>query len=312
MCNDYANELLTHYEAFYLMVRSAAMLGTENSEQFDCDAQKVVDFIGQVYGWRQELIDAAVDLVLGSMMRVGLASDYRALASADMLDEQVKDNLIFYEVKGKALEEVSRAELRGGIQANDKAAQEIRSSMGYHAFHHGYHPGVRYEHLKARADSGELISTVQVAVMRILGIGCEENIGITHAQRLLERALLWGERPAAKILAFLWAAEGDQEMASFYDAVYAYLSESVDLPDLLAKTAEGDKAAEYCALIAAVRIIAIKNGGSYDIDVMFADQINREDIPLSDKLACICRYRDSMWLKGYLAAQKTVKIGFLS
>lgn len=309
MCNDYTDELLNHYEAFYLMTRSAAVLGTQNSEQFDRDAQMVIDFLGQVYGLRQELIGTAIELILGTMASVGLVSDYRALASSEMLDEQVKDNLIFYEVKGKALEEASRAELRSGIQINDKAAQEIRSSMCFHTFHHVYRPNVRYEHLKGRADTGEVISTLQTAIMQILGIGCEKNLSC--AQKLLKRALLWGEKPAAKILGFLWAEEGDRETAAFYEAVYAYLTEAADLSTLLKKSAEGSKAAEYCVLIAAVQLIAIKIGGSHEIDVMFADQMNREEVSFPNKLAWISRYRDGAWMKGYLSAQATKKIGFL-
>ena len=311
MRDRYVDELLEHYyEPFYFMVRQTAMLGTRNSELLDRDAQTVIDFLGAVYGLRQELIDAAMELILGPMMRVGLTSDYRALASADMLGEHVKDNLILYQVKGDALEEINRSELLGGIQPNDKVALEIRNSMGFTSFHHEYEPTVRYARLQARADCGEPLSTLQTAIMRILGIGCES--GIAYAQRLLERALLWGHKEAAMVLRYLWLQEGNADMVSFFEAVHdAYLSTPSELQEPPAEGAENAKAAEYCILIAAIRSAVRRNGGSEIIDTTFADLINRDDIPFSSKLTCISKYRDGIWLRRYVMNRKPINIGFL-
>lgn len=306
MCGHFVDELLGHYEAFYLITRSAAMLGTKSSEQFDRDAQMVIGFLGAVYGLPQELTDAATDLILGEMARIGLASDYRAIASADMLDERVRDNLVLYEVKGTALEEVNRSELFGGCQPNDKAALEIRNSMGFTSFHHEYDPTVRFARLQARADCGEPLSTLQTAIMRILGIGCESSIA--YAQRLLERALLWGYKEAAMVLRYLWLQEGDADMVSFFETVHGYLSTPSELQEPLA---EGNRAAEYCVLITAVRSIVRHNSGSEIIDTAFADLINRDDIPFSGKLACVSKYRDGAWLKRYAMNRKPINIGFL-
>lgn len=311
MRNRYVDELLDHYyEAFYLITRSTAMLGTRNSELFDRDAQTVIDFLGTVYDMRQELIDAVIDLTLGDMMRVSLASDYRALASADMLDERVKDNLILYQVKGDALEEINRSELLGGIQPNDKVALEIRNSMGFTSFHHEYDPIARFARLQARADCGEPLSTLQTAIMRILGIGCESNIA--YAQRLLERTLLWGCKEAAMILRYLWLQEGNADMVSFLGSVHQYLTTPSEFHEPLAEGAENAKAAEYCILIAAIRSVVRRNGSSEIIDATFADLINRDDIPFSNKLAMITKYRDGAWLRRYsLLNRKPIKIGFL-
>ena len=307
MRERFVDELLSHYEPFYLMTRSVAMLGTENSEQFDRDAQLVINFLGAVYGLRQELTDAAADLILGPMARVSLASDYRALASADMLGEHVKDNLILYQVKGDALEEVNRSELLGGIQPNDKAALEIRNSMSFTFFHHEYNPTVRFAQLQAKADFGEPLSTFQVAIMRLLGIGCESSIA--YAQRLLERALLWGHKEAAMVLRYLWFQEGNADMVSFFETIHEFLSTPSELQEPLA---EGNKAAEYCALIAVVHSIVQRNGGSEIIDATFADLINRDDIPFFSKLVCVSKYRDGAWLRKYAMNRKPIKVGFLS
>ena len=307
MRSRYADELLNNYEAFHFMIRSAAMLATRNSTNFDRDAAALIDFIGASYGWRQELIDAAVDLVLGDMMRVALIPDARALASADMLDDFEKDNLILYEVKGAALEEVARSEMFHCGQPVDKAVQGIKSSAGFLAFHHIYEPAVRYAQLSLRADCGEPLSTLQIALMRILGIGCDRSI--IHAQKSLERALLWGSKEACKGLRYLWEQEGNHTLAAFFESVYAYLDGSHELQDPLAEGVEDAKVAEYRILIAGVRSIMHRCG---EIDVVFADLLNRDEIPFPRKLAWIAEYKEGAWLRGYQTSREPLKIGFLA
>lgn len=310
MGGNYMNELLEHNEVFYAMTRAAAMLGSQNSDIFDHDAQMMIDFLGQVFDWPQEWIETAGNLIIGPMMCIALISDYKALASIEMLEECEKDKLVFYEVKGKVLEEIGCAEANTSNQLYFKVNQEIRNSMNFYYFHHVYEPRVQYTYLKARADRGEPASTLQTAIMLILGIGCEKNIA--HAQRLLERALLWGEKTAAKILGFLWMQEGDREMSSFYSTVFEYLSAAIELPCVPAEEgAAGTSAVEYCILIAAVQSRVIRGCGTYEIDTMFADLINQEVAPFPDKLDWICQYRDGIWLKRCLVGQRTMKIGFL-
>lgn len=296
-----SEELLEQYEAFSLMLRSTAMLGTQSSHRFDRDAQSIIDLLGQVYGWRQELTDAAADLILGELMRLGLLSDFQALASAELLEQSVKDHLILYQLKGMALEETARSQLAVDGQHGDRSARELKSSTGGQTFHHVYEPTVRYTRLQAGADNGEPLATLETALLRLLGIGCERDL--SYAQLLLERSLLWGAREAAKVLGFLWAREGDPAMVSFFQAVHDYLSTPSRLP-------EDPKAAEYCILIAAVRsTVRRQNGGS--IDVLFADLMGREDIPFAEKLAWTARYKDGVWLRRCLTGQRTMKIGFL-
>lgn len=310
MGGDYVNELLEHNEVFYAMTKAAAMLGSQTSDIFDQDAQMMIDFLGQAYDWPREWIETAGNLIIGPMMRIALISDYRALASVEMLEESEKDKLVFYEIKGKALEEIGIAESNSSNQLCYKATQEIRNSMSFYYFHHVYEPRLCYTRLKARADRGEPASTLQTAMMLILGIGCEKNIA--HAQRLLERALLWGEKTAAKILGFLWVQEGNHEMASFYRTVFEYLSAAMELPRVPMEEDTGTtRAIEYCILIAAVQSRVIRGSGTDEIDTVFADLINREEVSFSDKIDWIYHYKEGVWLKRCLVRQRTAKIGFL-
>ncbi len=103
MGGNYRDELLEHNETFYAMTKAAAMLGSQNGDLFDRDAQLMIDFLGQVYGWPPEWIEAAESMILGCMLRIGLMTDVRALASIEMLGKDETDQLIFYEIKGKVL-----------------------------------------------------------------------------------------------------------------------------------------------------------------------------------------------------------------
>lgn len=290
---------LDHYDALYLMIRSAAILGSQNSEAYDRDARQLIDFIGQVYGWPQEWISSAEAWVLGDLMRVGLIADYHALSSADILDETVRDNRVFFEMKGKAIEEVLRIELAAANGSGQKTVQEIRNIMNAGLFHHAYDPRVKFSQMKGRAADGDVVCSLQMAMMLIIGIGCESDV--SQAQRLLERLLIWGEKAAAKILASLWTWEEDGEQAAFYQRIFEWL----DSPGL------SPPPFEYCTVISAIRSFIVCGMGRREMDLMLADLMVREEIPFAEKLAMICRYKDGAWMHHYNQAQEKTKIGFL-
>lgn len=308
--NAFYDEFLGHFDAFYLMVRSVAVLGSQNSALLDRDAQLLIDFIGRVYGWRQELVCGAMDFILGDLMKVGLAADYSALASVEMLDESVRENLIFFEVKGKAIEEVNRAEVVIDNAFELNLMQEIRASMNFTAFHHTYEPRVRFSQIKRKACGGDALYALQMAMMLILGIGCESDIVL--AQRLLERLLIWREKAAAKILSFLWARENDGEAASFYQNVFEWLDSPQPVLEPLPERPDAPaRAAEYCTVISAVQSLIKNAGGKREVDFLFAGLMNSEDIPFVEKLDLIRRYKDGAWLSRYNNRDVKPRIGFL-
>lgn len=301
---------LDHCDTFYLMVRSVALLGSQNSALLDRDAQMLIDFIGRVYGWRPELTNGAMDFILGDLMKVGLAADYLSLASAGMLDETVRENLIFFEIKGKAIEEVNRGEVVIDNVFELNLMQEIRSSMNFTSFHHTYEPRVRFSQIKRKASGGDALYALQMAMMLILGIGCESDIVL--AQRLLEGLLVWREKAAAKILSFLWARENDGEAASFYQDVFHWLDspQPVFVP-LPARTENAPRTAEYCTVISAVQSLIKNAGGKREVDFLFAGLMNSEEIPFAEKLDLIRRYKDGAWLSYYSDCYAKPRIGFL-
>lgn len=299
-------ELLDNNEAFYLMIRSVAMLGSENSELLDRDAQILISFIGQVFSWKQEMIDAAIDLILGDMMRVALIADYHALASAEMLDKNTAGNLVLYELKGRAIEEIYCIEAENYFFSEQQIVREAKNQMCYHSFCHVYDPRVKYHEIKKKADHGEMLCTLQEAFMLILGIGCKSDIPL--AQHLLERLLIWGEKTAAIILAFLWDQE-DQEMALYYRRIVDKLNRGIAFPEhLFGKSAENDPVGELCYIIGAIQSIIIRSSEKKEIDILFADTLNQETLSFFQKISLIRQYKEGEWVDYSFTREK---LGFL-
>lgn len=305
---EYAG-LLDHYDAFYMMTRTAAMLGTKNSEPYNRDASALIDFIGKAYGWPQNRIQSALSLILGEMMRVGLTADYLALASTELLDDSAKENMILYEIKGRAIEEANRSEIMGPT-SGQRVGFEIRNSMGYGSFHHAYEPRLRFAQIKKSADNGDMMAMIQEALMLILGIGCQNDI--VSAQRLLQGLLVWGEKSAAVILGFLWGREGNNEMQAFYKDVFELLNENRFFSEQEEGNDPRDNAEEFCILIAAVQSCIVRGSGRKEVDMLFADLISREDMELDEKLELIRKYKDGSWLNHLIQFKGKQPIGFTS
>ena len=307
--NTVCSQMLDHIDAFYLMTRSAAMLGTQNSEEFNRDASVLIDFIGKVYDWSQERIETALTLILGDMMRIGLMEDYLALSSADLLDDIKNDYMILYEIKGRVIEEVNRLEFLGST-TGQRFEYEIKNKTGYHSFHHIYEPKFRFAQIRKSAENGNLLAMWQVSLMLILGIGCQSDI--VAAQRFLQNMLIWGEKSAAAILGFLWNNEGDNEMCSFYRDVFDFLNSNRFFNFEKEEANFRDRVEEYCILISAVRSVIIQGCSRKEVDMLVAELINREDLGFNEKLELIRGYKDGSWLNKCLRYKRRQHIGFLN
>lgn len=301
-------ELLNNCEAFNLMTKSVAMLGSKSSDAFLKDAAVIIDFIGKAYEWPQERIDTATKTILGEMMRVGLVSDYLALGSAEMLDEETKKNMVFYEIKGRAIEEVNRSEMLAAT-TGQRAEYETKNSMGYSSFHHIYEPHIRFLQIKKAADSGEMTAMLEEALMLICGIGCEHDI--VSAQWLLQNLLIWGDKTAALILSFLWGREENEEMQNYYECIYERIGDNRPLFDGDTEKGERKESDNTCIVIAAIQSFIIKGSGKRDVDMLFADLINCENLSFEEKLELIKKYKDGSWLNKLKEKEIKKPIGFL-
>ena len=300
-------DLIESLDAFYLMIRSVATLGTKSSERYNRDGTAIIYFIGKAFGWEQEKIERATNLILGKMMRVGLTADYLALGSANLLEEFNEETLLLFELKGRAIEEVTGAELSAPTFAQN-VESEVKNRMGYGSFHHEYEPRIRFFQIKKLSENGNATAMLEHAIMLILGIGCQKDI--LSAQRLLQNLLIWGEKSTAKILSFLWGRENNNELKAFYEDVFELLDEN-GFPKEYSRKDYKKQAKDYVVLVSAVKSLIVRNGGK-EVDTLFADLMNREDLEQGEKIELIRRYKDGFWLNKWIQYKEKPKVGFLN
>lgn len=305
---DTKREMQENYEAFYSMTLSAAFLNSAAFGEFEADAGKILSFIGNAYRLAEETAQAFSRLILGDMMKIGLVSDYHALGSLENLSDEDWELLIFYEIKGRALEEVNRSDRRGYFHASSRLNQDVKAGMKYESFHHAYDPFVRFESLKQQAEFGDLNSTRQLALLYALGIGTERDIG--KAKLHFERCAMWGDMPSAILLKELYSQEGDARMAEEFSELYRlekkYLADGVIHPPEK-ECAERIRNRYLCTAL--IRQYLVVQSKMAEIDIAFLDAISQPELPLKKKLHYISRYKDLTWKNAIYGRQEKETIG---
>lgn len=298
-----------HYEAFYLMTLSVAFLNSAAFGEFEDDAEKVLSFIGKAYGLDKELVREFSGLILGDMMKIGLVSDYHALSALEDLSDRDRDNLIFYEIKGRVLEEVNRSERRGYFQANSRTNQDMKAGMKYESFHHAYDPVVRFEGLRQQAGFGDLNSTRQLAVLYALGIGTERDL--EKAKMHLERCVMWGNVASTILLQEVCTCgkddKGSKEFMELYRLEKKYLEDGViSLPKN--EEAAGTVKNRYLC-IALIKQYLVVQGKMEEIDIAFLNALSQPGLSLKVRLQFISRYKDFVWKNSICGKDERNHIG---
>lgn len=306
---DTRKMMQANYEAFYLMTLSAALLNSAALGEFDKDAKKVISFIGKAYGLEAEAIQVFSNLILGEMMKVGLVSDYHALSAIEDLNDDERKQLIFYEIKGRALEEANRSNRRGYFHSNSRLNQDLKSGMKYESFHHVYDAFVRFESLKQQAGFGDLNSTRQLAILYALGIGVERNV--EKAKLHFERCLMWGDMSSAALLKEVYLEEGNVRRAREFQELYRlgkkYLEDGIiNLPER-EDVAENIRDLYLC--IALIWQYLVVQGKQTEIDIAFLNALSQPELSLKMKLHYISRYKDLTWKNSVCGRAERKRIG---
>lgn len=306
---DVKKSVQENYEAFYLMTLSAAFLNSAAFGEFDSDAGKVISFIGRSYGLDDATVSAFSELILGDMMKIGLVSDYHALSAIDDLSDSDRDNLIFYEIKGRALEEVNCSNRRGYFHANFRLNQDMKAGMKYESFHHVYDPFVRFESLKQQACFGDLNSTRQLAILYTLGIGTGKDI--EKAKMHFKRCVMWGDITSTILLKEVYSGERDDKGSKEFDELYQlekkYLEDGViDLP-VQEKAMEAVKDRYLC--IALIKQYLVVQGKMPEINIAFLNALSQPELSLKVRLNYISRYKDFVWKNSVCGKEERNRIG---
>lgn len=307
--NDVKKRVQENYEAFHLMTLSVAFLNSAAFGDFDGDAGKVIAFIGKSYGLDDVTISTFSNLILGDMMKIGLISDYHALSSFDNLSDSDRSKLVFYEIKGRALEEVNYSDRRDYFYANPRLNQNMKAGMKYESFHHIYAPFLRFENLKQQAFYGDLNSTRQLAILYALGIGTKKDTG--KAKMHLKRCVMWGDIASAVLLKEICSEgkdeEGSREFGELYRLEKEYLKDGViRLPEREQATAA---VRELYLCIALIKQYIVIQGRKEEIDIAFLDALLQPGLPLKVKLNYISQYKEFVWKNSVCGKEEKNQIG---
>lgn len=304
--NNITEAMQKNYEAFYLMTFSTAFLNSAALGNFWNDAEKIISFIGDSYGLDKETVDAFSRLILGDMMKIGLISDYHALGSLENLSKNDIENLIFYEIKGNALEEVNRSNRRSYFYSNSRLSQDMKSSMKYESFHHAYDAFARFESIKLQAAYGDVNSSRELGIMYALGIGTKKDC--EKAKLHLERCIMWGDIQSTALMKEILKKECDEKSAEKYRALYRlekeYLEDGIiNLPGT-EKAEQEIKDVYLC--IALIKQYLIVQEKLTEMDIAFLNAIMQPDMPLKVKLNYISRHKESLW-KNAVCGETSIK-----
>lgn len=306
---DVKKSVQENYEAFYLMTLSAAFLNSAAFGEFNSDAGKVISFIGRSYGMDDATVNAFSKLILGDMMKIGLVSDYHAMSSIDDLSDSDRDNLIFYEIKGRALEEVNCSNRRGYFHSNSRLNQDMKAGMKYESFHHVYDPVVRFESLKQQACFGDLNSTRQLAILYALGIGTVKDT--EKAKMHFKRCVMWGDVTATILLKEVYAGEKDDIASKEYGDLYhlekKYLEDGIiDLPE---QEKAADAARERYLCIVLIKQYIVVQEKMPEINIAFLNALSQPELSLRTRLNYISRYKDLVWKNSVCRKEERKRIG---
>lgn len=301
---DVKKQVEKYYQAFDLMVLSTTLLNSANVDDYEEDSKKIIDFIAQAYSIELSTLEEFRGLILGDMQKIGLISDYLALSSLDLISDYDYENLIFYEIKAKAIERANSSNRKCTSSFDKRSYYDNHSKMKYDSFHHPYNSKIRLYQIEKQAELGDLDSTRQLGIMYYLGIGCESDLD--SATLYLSRAMLWGDIPSALLLSKIYSGCDETKSKRFLDL---YNTELEYLPKGLIdvqKDSIENGAYNLFILISYIKQFIVVQEHCTDINIPFVNVMMKASIPNSIKLSLILKYKENSWRK-YLLDDNTYK-----
>lgn len=304
--NSLKNNVKKHYDPFYLMTLSTALLNPVCIDDCQNDACKIINFIAQAYDIPSKIRDEFCNLILGDMQKIGLIGDYTALANIEMLDYNDYENLFFYEIKGRAIEAVNASSLAPYPNAKS-AIIKAYEKMNYDMFHHIYDSMFRFKQIEKQANYGDVNSTRQIGIMYYLGIGCEQNSN--NAILYLKRSMLWGDIASTALINQIYKNEKDNradDYKNLFDIETNYLPKGITIiPDYECAT---ENVQNLFTLISMINQYLVTQSGIDKINIPFTNVINNRKISFDEKYALILMYENKSWKRYAFVKKDTRKI----
>ncbi|MBQ7408931.1 MAG: hypothetical protein IJW13_06685 [Clostridia bacterium] len=300
-----SNLIFKNYEAFYTMVASTFVMTNSRSEAFDSDCDKIIDLIGKSYKLSDEVILSCKNAIRDLLSPIGLVSDKNAIYSARTSQSSCSDDEILFDIKCDVLSDF------------DKFADSRLPGMNGEWFNYShyltYNAYVRFEEIKRASIGGQIIPNRQVAILQILGLGCEKDLqeGINR----LIRCTAWGDIPSAKLLAYALELNGNTQKANDVwqttELLDKYLYGGYTVVPQTEKQKYSETARTYYVYISTILQDVILANKRENIDFSFIEALLSEDLDYYKRMYYIHNYDRKEWTEVTNSAEKpSKKIGF--
>lgn len=284
-------ELFENYLPFYNMVLSSTIMSNSQSEAFRNDSKAIIDFIGKAFLLDNNFIQKATDVILNQLISLGLTTDQQAVYSGRKFGDSYEDTDSLFDIKGDVLTTLNAI--------GNKLP--MASSWFDYSSYKTYQPNIRFYHINETSSTGELITTRQAGILRILGIGCEVNC--TEAIKRFSQSAFWGDIPSMYYLAYAYKLAGDDVNSKiFYEVAHLstkYLNAGYTvLPDE-DKRNNSVEACDWYAIISSIKRDIVCNIERREphslIDFSFIEVITLDSLDYSSRMQITNNYEKKEW-----------------
>ena len=280
-----------NYSAFREMLIATTALSNCTSEQFDEDSKKIINFVGKAYGLSEELIKYCSKVILDDLITISTQKDINAFVNSHLYETELDELDSLMSAKCDAIDII-------------KTFGEIRSpQLSYKWFDYShknpYYPEIRYQQLSIAASTGNVVANKVVAILSVLGIGCEqtkENT-LSGAYRLKQCAM-WGDIASLFLVREVYKILGNSQGISLFDQLISlvpFIKEGRTVLPEDTKKKLSKEAYEFFSIICSIKQDIILSRKKFNIDYSFVEVMLLSSVDYYDKLGYINRYEAQEW-----------------
>lgn len=300
------SELFKNYDAFYYALVSCTALSNDYSDAYKKDADKIVDFICKTYNLDDKTKFQFKDAIFDVLYQAATLSDSAAIKKNEEEAETTEENTLFY-LKSTIIEELTNIS-----QTMNFGPYQDRDCFDYQ-YLKPYQPNMRFSKLNRVASCGIVVATRQIAIMQILGIGCERDL--RAAKSRLVSCAYWGDVFSAYLLAELYEMIDDKKnhelwlKAAKLCEKYLYSGCTV-LPDDVKQEFGAEVCDEY-AIISSILQDVVYANNLIKIDFSFVEAITTDGLDYYQRMRFVNQYAMKEWQEvTNTSAEPMKKIGF--
>lgn len=301
-------DVFKDYEPFYNMVLSTALMTNCVTDEFDGDARKIINFIGDAYGLSAEKTDFFTDIILNRISSVKLLTDCEATYGQDCFGEHgASSEDALDAVKANVIYKISHL-----------TDNNVYNDVNPEWFNYGrpivYQPEMRFYAINATAATGNVTAVRQAGILRMLGIGCKVDRD-DAVWRFLQCAV-WGDIPSMRFLSYAWKLIGNDEKHALYGEVAelcnTYLKTGRTILPAGAKKKYSEKACTYYVYISSIKQDVIFAYNLKNIVFSFTEALMSKSLDYFDRMNLINNFDKKEWKNITNSSNKPKeKLGFI-